>query len=118
MGVAVDQFVRDRAGNIVEGKIVLLLGHARMEDHLQQQVAELVAQRGHVAAIYGVGDLVGFFDGVGDDGLERLLDIPRTPFRRVAQSSHDVDQFVDVGGWHLSRSLSSSGTGRLVNSAR
>ena len=52
------------------------LGHLGMEHDLEQQVAELVLERGHVVALDRVGDLVGFLDGVRDDGAEALLEIP------------------------------------------
>ncbi len=46
-------------------------------DDLQQQVAQFVLQVVHIAALDGVGYLVGFFDGVGRDGREGLLPVPR-----------------------------------------
>ena len=44
--------------------------HARVIDDLQQEIAELVLEVGEIAALDGVGDLVGFLDRVGRDGLE------------------------------------------------
>ena len=38
-----------------------------MEHHLQQEIAEFVAQIAEIAARDGVGDLIGFLDGVGRD---------------------------------------------------
>ena len=67
-----------------------------MEHHLQQQVAQLVPEVGHVAAIDRIGDLVGFLDGVRSDGREVLLQIPRAAAVRVAQPGHDGEQFSDV----------------------
>ena len=63
-----------------------LLGHARVEDDLQQQVAELVAQVFRVAALDGVGDLVGFLDRVRGDRREGLFEIPGTAAVGIAQA--------------------------------
>ena len=62
--------------DIAEGEFAGFLGHVRVVDDLQQQVAELVAQIVQVAARDGVGDLVGFLDRVGRDGRKILLDVP------------------------------------------
>ena len=53
-----------------------LLRHASVEDDLQQQVAELVAQIDDIAALDRVGDLIGLLDREGRDGGEILLEIP------------------------------------------
>ena len=44
--------------------------HLGMEHHLQQQVAEFVAQVGQISALDRIRDLVGFLDRVGGDGRE------------------------------------------------
>ena len=78
MRVAADHLVVDgAAATSSKAKAPCFLGHARMEDHLQQQVAQLLLQVGEVAALDGVGDLVGFLDRVGGDGGEGLLQVPR-----------------------------------------
>jgi hypothetical protein len=51
---------------------------------LEQQIPELVAQVVEIAARNRVGDLVGLLDGVGSDGLEALLQVPRAPRARGA----------------------------------
>ena len=53
--------------------------HARMEHHLQQQVAEFVLQVGQVAAVDRVGDFVGLLDRVRRDAS-------RSPARRPTGS--------------------------------
>ena len=87
MGMPADHLGRDRLDDAAEIERALLLGHPRVEDDLQQQVAEFVAQLAEVAARDGVGDFVGFLDGVGRDGREGLLEIPGTaaPGRRAAR---------------------------------
>ena len=48
-----------------------------------------------VAALDGVGDLVGLLDRVGRDGGEGLLQVPRAAAVRRAQPRHDLDQAED-----------------------
>ena len=74
--VAADHFRRDRLDDVAESECTLLLGHARVIDDLQQEIAQLVLQIGKIVARDGVGDLVGFLDGVGRDGREGLLADP------------------------------------------
>ena len=58
---------------------------------LQQKVAELVLQVGQVATLDGVGHLIGLLDGVGGDGGEGLLEVPRAAAVGVAQAGHDLE---------------------------
>ena len=88
--------VGDRFDDPVEIECATLLGHARMEHDLQQQVAEFVAQVGHVIAIDGIGDFVRLLDGVGRDGRERLCDVPWAARSRIAQPRHDGEQRIDA----------------------
>src|SRR3546814_4879254 len=71
--MAAHQLVGDRRRHLGEGEVAGLLGHAGVEHHLQQQVAQLVPQRRHVVLLDGVGNLVGLLDGVGRDGREVLF---------------------------------------------
>ena len=92
MRVAALHLVADRTCDIGEGKCPLLLGHACVEHHLQQQVAELVAEIVEVAAVDRIGNLVGFLDGVRGNGREVLLQVPWATSLRVAQARHDDQQ--------------------------
>ena len=67
-----------------------------MENDLEQEVAELVAQILGVAALDRIGDLVGLLDRIGGDGGEALLEVPRAAAFGVAQRRHDLDQAADV----------------------
>ena len=69
-----------------------------MEHDLQQEVAELVAQIVEVAALDGVGHLIGLFDRIGRDGRKILLQVPRAAGAGRAQRRHDLDEARDVGG--------------------
>ena len=98
MRMATFHLVGDRRGDIVKAEQAGLLGHPGVKGDLQQEVAELVFQRRHVAALDRVGDLVGFLDGIGRDGREILLDIPRAAAFGIAQPRHDREQPVDRAG--------------------
>ena len=62
-----------------------------LEDDLQQQIAELLAQVVGRAAIDRVDHLVRLFDHVGTQRLQRLLAVPRASVRRE-QALHDLDE--------------------------
>jgi hypothetical protein len=94
MRMAGDHLVDQAARDVVEGEGATFLGHAGMEDHLEQQVAEFLAQVAHVAARDRVRDLVGFLDRVGRDGREVLRDVPRASIARVAEPCHHGEEAV------------------------
>ena len=87
-----DHLARDRLDHVAERERILLLGHAGMIHHLQQEIAELVAEIVEIAARDGVGDLIGFLDGVGRDGRKILLEVPRAAAVGRAQRRHDLEQ--------------------------
>ncbi len=74
------------------------LGHAGVEDHLEQQVSQFIPQILQVAALNGIGDLIGFFDRVGRYGAEVLLDIPGAAGLRVPEASHDREKAAQLFG--------------------
>src|SRR5262249_17306541 len=72
-------------------EVALLLGDARVEDDLKQQVAELLAHGRAAAGLDCLQDFVGFLD---EKGLERrwgLFAIPRAA-ARFTESLHDVQE--------------------------
>ena len=87
-----DHLARDRLDHVAERERVLLLGHAGVIHHLQQEIAEFIPEIVEIAARDGVGDLIGFLDGVGRDGREILFEIPRTAAAGRAQRRHDFEQ--------------------------
>ncbi len=72
------------------------LGHPGVEHDLELQIAELVDQRVHVAAMDCVGDLIGFFDRVGRDRFERLHAVPFAAGVAVAQPLHDIVEAIQA----------------------
>ena len=77
VGVAADQFVRDAAGDVVDGEPPLVLRDPGVEVHLEQQVAEFLAQVVVGAVLHRVDHLAGFLDEVGQQRGVRLLPVPR-----------------------------------------
>ena len=99
------QFFCQSFKHIVNGKLVLLTGHLRVEKNLQQQIAQLPCKFGKVAIINGLNYFIGLFDGVGLDGIEGLLAVPRTA-ARGAQLCHDGNGALKslTGGRHALQS--------------
>ena len=62
-----------------------------MKHYLQQEVTEFVSQIVKIAARNGVGDFIGFLDGVGCYGRKILLEVPRAPAAGRPQLRHDVE---------------------------
>ena len=71
-----DHFGGDRLHDVAEIEQPAFLGHAGVEDDLEQQVAQLVLQVGPVLVLDGAGDFIGFLDRVRRDGGEGLLACP------------------------------------------
>ncbi|MNE40294.1 hypothetical protein D3C80_1342960 [compost metagenome] len=101
MGMAADQLAGDAVDHAIELETPLLAGQLAVVDHLEQQVAELARQVGEVAALDGVGHLVGLLEGMRDDARIVLLEVPRAAVLRVAQASHQVQQVVQLVRRHL-----------------
>ncbi len=92
------QLLGDRLDHVAEVESTLLLRHARMENHLQQEVAQFLTQIVELAACHRIGDLIGLLDGVGSDGRKILLQVPWTTGAGRAQRRHDRKQPADIAG--------------------
>ena len=91
----VGHFAVDGRNHVVEREQTLLLRQLGMEHHLEQEIAEFVAQVIRLTALDGIGDLIGFFDGVRRQGAEVLLQIPGTAAFGIAQGPHDYQQLLN-----------------------
>ena len=74
------------------------LGHPRMEDDLELEIAELVCERVHVVAGDCVGDFIRFLDRVGRDGRKGLDAVPFAAADGIAQPPHDRDEPIKARG--------------------
>jgi len=71
-----------------------------MIDDLEQKVAKLVRERGHVVALDRICHLIGFLDRVRRDAGKVLRTVPRTAVNRIAQIAQDLAQgFYREGRW-------------------
>ena len=98
----VHKLAREPVEHVVNRKTSLLLGHFRIEEDLQQQVAELAGEFAPVAIVNGLDDLVSLFQRIRLDGIEGLLAIPGAA-PRSPQALHDGDcafeTFAGSGHW-------------------
>ena len=89
-----DHLFADDRRNVVEIELTGLVSHLGVKNDLKQQVAQLVAQRVHVVAGYGIGNFVGLFDRVRRDTGKVLFDVPWTAIVRVAELAHYFKYFL------------------------
>jgi hypothetical protein len=90
MRMAALHLVGDAIENILKREQAGFLGHLRVEDDLELQIAEFVGKRVHVVARNRVGDFVGFLDRIGRDRVECLDRVPFASANRIAQPAHDL----------------------------
>jgi hypothetical protein len=93
-----NHFAGDGLDHIAERKCILLFRHAGVKHHLQQQIAEFVAEIAEIAPGDGIGDFIGLLDGVGRDGRKILFEIPGTAGDRRSQLRHDFEQTGNITG--------------------
>ena len=96
--VAVDELLAGLVGHVVDIPAAGFFLHARVEDDLHQQVAQLLAQVVAVVLVDGLADLIGLLQHVAADALVRLLAVPgAAAFRaQVGDDVHKVAQAVAV----------------------
>ncbi len=82
----------DRGDHIGEAEQTGFLGDARVKHDLEQQIAKLVAQGGHVVTLDRVGNLIGFLDRVRRDRGEALREIPFAAAMRITQACHNPEE--------------------------
>ena len=103
---------RHAAGDVVERELAGLLGDHGVDHHLEQQVAELVAQRGRVARLDRLDDLLGLLAHVGDQRGVGLLALPGA---LALQQPHLVGEGLQlraVRAWHAADIGSAAALGR------
>ncbi len=75
-----------------EIKPAALLAQLCQKHHLEQQITELVADPAGLRAADGVGQFVGFFDGVRRDAREGLQLVPGAALLWIAEPHHQGQQ--------------------------
>ncbi len=69
--------------NIIDGKQARVSGNLALQNHLKQNIAQLLPQVSHIAGFDGVDGFVSLFNHVVRDGSVRLLAVPRASVRRA-----------------------------------
>ena len=93
--MSTDQLAGDAVHHLVESEAILFASQLAVINHLEQQVAQFLAQLREIPLLYGVRYFVGFFQGVRDDGRVALLEIPGAAEFGIAQARHEVEQVVE-----------------------
>lgn len=91
MGVAADQLLHDAPGHVVDVPRAFFRRHLRVEDHLEEDVAQLLAEALPVAGIDRVQHLVGLLQQVPGERAVGLLPVPGTP-AGLTEPRHHPDQ--------------------------
>ncbi len=95
--MAADQLLDRALGDLGEASRAALLEQQGQEVDLEQHVAELVDELGVVAAVRGVGQLVGLLDRVRDDRALVLLAVPGAlaaqPAGDLVEAAERVERF-------------------------
>ena len=92
--------------DVVDGEPSLGAEELSLEDHLKEEIAELLAQSLPVAGVDGVDHLARFLEHVLAERLERLLAVPGAAARReeLPHDAHEPDErgavlLCDRGHW-------------------
>ena len=94
VGMAADQLLPAVLGDLRQVAGAALLHQQREEVHLEEHVAQLVAQLDVVAALRRVGELVGLLERVRDDRALVLLPVPRALVAQAAGEVVEADERV------------------------
>ena len=98
MRMSVYQLIAQCIDHIAYIETPLFRPHARIEDDVEQQVAQLLADAVHVAVRYRIGQFERLLYGVVAQRLESLLPVPRTlypePVHHPEQALHGLKLFL------------------------
>ena len=90
--MAQDELRVNRARNVFQPALALLLQEQGQEVDLEEEVAELVEQLRRRVRQRGVGDLVGLLDRVRDDRPRGLLPVPGAVAPKPARQLVQLDE--------------------------
>ena len=86
----------DIVRHIGQRKLAGVRRNLRMQHHLHEHIAQLLAQMRHVVRLDAIERLVGFLDHVLADALMRLLAIPRATVG-LTQAPDGLHQMLQLG---------------------
>jgi hypothetical protein len=96
-----DQLVPQPRGHVVDveatGTKIGLGGDPRVEQHLQEDIAELLEQRVRIAELDRVEGLVGLLEQIPGQAVVRLFGIPRTLAPQDVHHCDELDQALARG---------------------
>ena len=96
MRVTTDELGVDIARHIGKRKLTGVRRNLRMQHHLHEHIAQLLAQMRHVVRLDAIERLVGFLDHVLADALMRLFAIPRATVG-LTQAPDGLHQMLQLG---------------------
>ena len=91
-----DELLIELSAHVVYGKGSLVVGYLRMQEHLLQHVAKLLAQVILVVLDNGLNRFVGLFHHVPRYAGMRLLSVPRAAVR-LTQAPYGTHEPVELG---------------------
>ena len=91
MRVPAHQLVGDAGERVGDGEVSRLGLELRHEDGLEEEIAELLAERRVVVAVDGLEHLVGLLEHVRLQRVDGLLAVPRAAVRSPKRG-HDVNE--------------------------
>ena len=91
MRVAADQLRRDSLGHVVDVERPVLPGHLGVEHHLEQEIAQLLAEQLRSAGVDGLEGLVRLLEQMAGQRPMGLLPVPGAA-AWPAQPVHDLEQ--------------------------
>ncbi len=102
VGVAENQFRVEGVGHVGDVKLAVLLADFGIEKHVQQHVAEFLADFGGFAVEQGLREFVHFLNRVGAQTFVGLLGVPGAfhtqDVERVHNATHSREFFVAAMG--------------------
>ena len=96
MGVTAQHLGGQHMHHVMEVEPPFLPTKLAVIDHLEQQVPELAGQLIKGASLDGIGNLVGFLEGVRHDRVPILLEIPGAALIGIAQHRHQGQQVIQT----------------------
>jgi hypothetical protein len=92
--VAANHFLVNFADDVGDVESILFLGNLRMEEDLEEQVAEFFGKFGVIGGFESIEDFVSFFDEVSAERGVGLFAIPAAT-ARSAKTGHKGDEFLE-----------------------